>query len=694
MSNRRVLVVLSALGLVTGLALPAAAIPEAAASASGATVTLAGSGSPAAARTPTVGSVDPASPVDFQIVLSPRSPAVAQDFASAVSTPGDPLYRHFLTAAQWEARFSPTAAQVAGVTAWLGRAGLQVTSVSADRLDVAVAGSAAQVEQAFGTRLSLHSVDGRVLRLADSDLSVPAALSGVVAGASGISQTVTTPDLTTGGPTPSTPSAGASAVPQPPGFRVPQPCGSYYGQKADTVQPPFGQGYPYPAPYAVCGYTPPQLRSAYQLPDRKAGGPDGTGVTVAVLDAYVSPTLAADSATYAAINDPGHGYAPGQFSELLAPKFNHRQLCGATGWYGEQTLDVEAVHATAPGAKILYVGAANCLGSLFTSLQNVVDHGLANVVTDSWGDNGGDLLDDRATRTSVDNILTLAASTGISVLFSSGDNGDEFPTLGLTSADYPASSPWATAVGGTTLQIGAAAQRTGETGWSTARSYLCSPAFVTAGGCSSSSLGTWLPVTSDGGSGGGTSYHYTQPAYQAGIVPVDLAIRNSALTGPTPFRVVPDISMVADPGTGFLVGETQQFPDGTYYDQYRIGGTSVSSPLLAGTVAVADQVAHGSLGFLNPALYGLHTSAPTAEFDTLPAGLQDQARVDYANSVSNAQGLFYSTRLIDYQGPETYCDATGNCATRNVDLSVRPGYDDMTGLGSPGPDFVTALAKA
>lgn len=671
------------------LSMAASVAPDA--GASGARVALAESQSPAATRTPKVGAVPASSPIAFTLVLAPRSAATATRLAKQVSTPGNPAYRHFLTAAQWEARFSPTAAQVASVTAWATQQGLQVGSVSADHLDIAVSGTATQVEHAFATSLSLHKVQGRTLRLADTQLSVPAALSGVLVGASGVSQSVATPDDTTDGVTDTT--TGTTDAAQPPGYRTPEPCGSYFGQQSDSVQPPYGNGYPSPAPYAVCGYTPPQLRSAYGLPDSQPGGADGTGVTVAVIDAYVSPTLGADAAQYAAANDPGHPYAAGQFSELLAKKFDQKKLCQATGWYGEQTLDVEAVHATAPGAKILYVGASDCVNGLYTSLQQVVDGGLAQVVTDSWGDDGGDLFDDAATRSSVDTILTMAATTGISVLFSSGDNGDEFSTLGLTSADYPPSSPWVTAVGGTSLEVGATGQRTYETGWSTDRSQECTTVLLGVPGCSTATIGTWLPLTQDGGSGGGTSYQYTQPTWQAGVVPTDLATRNSAVTGPVPYRVVPDISMDADPGTGFLVGETQHFSNGTYYDQYRIGGTSVSSPLFAGTVAAADQLAGTSLGFLDPTLYGLDTSDPSALYDTVPGPLQDQARVDYANSVSSKKGFLYSTRLIDYEGPETYCDGTGNCATRPVDLTVQAGYDDMTGLGAPGTGFVAALAK-
>jgi subtilase family serine protease len=526
----------------------------------------------------------------------------------------------------------------------------------------------------------LHSVNGRTLRLADRDLSVPAALGGLVAGASGVSEAVATPNIKT-------------PIPQPPGFHIGHPCGAYYNQKLDTVDAPYGHGYPTPAPYTVCGYNPTQLRTAYKLPSQKPGGADGTGVTVAILDAYVSPTLLADAQQYASINDPSHLLKSSQFAELLPSHFDNRQLCDASGWSGEQTLDVEAVHATAPGANILYVGAQNCLNTLFDSLQTVVDNGLANIITNSWGDTGGDLLDDAATKASADDTVLLAAGTGISVLFSSGDGGDEFSTLGVAGPDYPASSPWVTAVGGTTLQIGAGGTHIGEQGWSTGRSFQCSDVLLGAPGCDPSTLGTWLPVTADGGSGGGTSYTYLQPFYQAGVVPDALSMRNSPIFGPVPTRVVPDIAMDGDPGTGFLVGETQVFPDGTHYDQYRIGGTSVSSPLFAGVVALADQTSGVPLGFVNPAIYKLSTATPSAIFDVVPGGKQDQARVDFANGVNQSNGLLHSTRIIEWRGTEEYCDGNGNCASRKVVLSTRKGYDDMTGIGAPTTGFVPALAK-
>ena len=163
----------------------------------------------------------------------------------------------------------------------------------------------------------------------------------------------------------------------------------------------------------------------------------------------------------------------------------------------------------------------------------------------------------------------------------------------------------------------------------------------------------------------------------------------SEADGSTAMRVEPDISMEADPATGMLEGETQTFPDGTYYDTYRIGGTSVASPLFAGVMAIADQSAGRPLGFVNPALYELRGSALD---DILPTH-QDMSRADYIDGIDTDQGLEYQTRIIDYEGEEQYCDPkTDACSTRSVALHTAPGYDNMTGLGSPGPSFVPALS--
>jgi subtilase family serine protease len=619
-----------------------------------------------------------------------KNAAAAARLATAVSTPGNGQYGKFLTAKQWEAQFSPSAADVAKVSAYLRQNGFKVLGASADRLVIRASGTVSQIERVFSTSLATYNVAGHIRRLAERNFSVPNSIASAVLGFPGITQTVARPASTTGAAKPNDPPPPPGSFDPPPGFRVAQPCGAFYSDKVDTALPPYGNGYP-PNPFwAVCGYKPPQFRSAYNL----SGPDDGTGVTVGIVDAYAAPTIVSDAQTYASINDPANPFVASKFSQHNAGTYTDAATCGPNGWFGEETLDVEAVHSTAPGANIVYAGAQNCFTwALNNAVRTIVDGHLANVITNSYGDPAGDVLDPPAERQSTDEILQMAAATGISVMFSSGDNGDEFTSFGEAVADYPASSPWASAIGGTTLKIDAAGQSDGQYGWSTARSFLCNETYIVLGGCTAADEGKWLPFDPalDGGSGGGTSVSYKQPAYQVGVVPLSLSTAQKAVVGNDPTRVVPDISMEADPATGMLVGETQTFPDGVYYDQYRIGGTSVSSPLFAGVVARAIQTAGHGFGLLNPALYKMYGDSSSI-YDVLPAGKVDQSRADFANSISPSNGFLFSTRLIDYEGPESFCPNDVPCTTRNVAIPTAKGYDAMTGIGTPTGNFVNSLA--
>ena len=220
-----------------------------------------------------------------------------------------------------------------------------------------------------------------------------------------------------------------------------------------------------------------------------------------------------------------------------------------------------------------------------------------------------------------------------------------------------------TGVGGTSVQIGNHGQWEGEHGWSNAYSQLTDGAWTPA-----------PPGTYSSGGGGGTSELFTQPFYQRGKVPSYLSKAN----GSTPMRVIPDISMPGDPNTGMRVGETQEFPNGTYYDEYRIGGTSLSSPLLAGVLAVADQNAGRSLGFVNPLYYQLLGSSALHDL-VAPKYPIAQVRTNLANGVDTSDGYTFELGTIDTLGGS---------------LHDTRGYDNETGVGSPrGPNFFAGLAR-
>ncbi|GHF48741.1 subtilase family serine protease [Amycolatopsis bartoniae] len=589
-----------------------------------------------------VAETTPSSKLNFRVYLAMRDQAGAQSVAQAVSDPSSKTYRQYLTPAQVTDRFAATDATVKSVRDWLAGSGFSIGDVPSNKAYVEASGTADQVEKAFSVDLAKYKVDGQVLRAADKELSVPAALSGQVLGVVGVDQAtqLLKPQHTDGTP---------NDVPPSDGFRNAPPCSTYYGEKVDTTDPAYGGKN---LPYAPCGYTPAQLRSAYGVDKVPA---DGKGTTVAIVDAFASPTLYADAAEYARRNDPAHPLLTSQFSEKVFPATPGQEApdqCDAAGWYGEQTLDVEAVHGLAPGANILYVGGADCQdASLDSALNWIVAGHRADIISNSYGDTGEDIP---ASEVKVwTQIAVQAALEGIGVFFSSGDNGDEAARLGHPAADFPASDSWVTAVGGTSLAVGKDGRKLFETGWETGKSVLTNGAYVPG-----------PPGAYTSGSGGGTSVLFDQPFYQKGIVPDALSTQNQH--GNHKGRVVPDISAVGDPNTGFLVGQTQTFPEGVHYDQYRIGGTSLASPVLAGIVAVSDSLSHFHHGFLNPLAYQVASRTPAISDVKHVDGAVE--RVDYANSVDASDGLITSARTFDYP---------------NLTIHTTSGYDNVTGLGSP-----------
>jgi subtilase family serine protease len=315
----------------------------------------------------------------------------------------------------------------------------------------------------------------------------------------------------------------------------------------------------------------------------------------------------------------------------------------------------------APGANIVYVGAPDCASGLDETWAATIDNHVADVISNSWGSDTDDitLLGTDYVRF-YEQFSLEAALTGITVNFSAGDAGDQ--TVGGTdlsakTVDFPADLPYVTGVGGTSLFIGSHRQWLDEYGWQTSYSTLKKKSWSPA-----------PPGTYNSGGGGGTSQLYTQPWYQAGNVPTNI----SEYYGSTPMRAVPDIAMDADPNTGMLVGETQVFPNGTYWAQYRIGGTSLASPLLAGVVAVADQAHHRLLGFINPLYYRLLGTSALHDI-VAPTSPLAQVRTDYTNMVDNSKGKFWRLQTVDVQSST---------------LHDTPGYDDETGVGTPyGPAF-------
>ncbi len=620
------------------------------ATAAAASSSLTGSRPTWALKATDLGALPSSQRVDFQVVLAVRNAAAAEQEVAAVSTPGSSTFHQFLTDAQFDAQFAPAPATEAAVAAWLRSAGLSIVSVASSRMYIEVQGSVAQADRLLGTSLHNYRYQGQTLPAPTANYLVPAQLRGAIAGVVGLDGTRAQTAGTLPGP--------------PPGSRYGvQPCSAYYGQKvATTVPSAYGQQWP----YTICGYSPAQYQSAFGLTQSIQDGNDGHGVTVAITDAYAAPTILSDANTWS--NRRGLPSLTGHFTQVTpkANAYNEQSACGPQGWYGEETLDVEAVHGMAPGANILFAAGKNCVGGLDEAFANVIDHHLASIVTNSWTWGTGEGSEDMIPAGVLDffhQYLLEADLTGISVLFSSGDEGDDTVAIGSRQVNFPASDPLATGVGGTSTEIGKQGQIVFQTGWSSSYSTLTS--------------GAWSPAPPgnySSGSGGGTSQLFRQPFYQKGRVPASI----SEYFGSKPMRAVPDISMPGDPNTGLLVGETQVFPSGTYYDEYRIGGTSLSSPLLAGVLADATQFAGHAIGFINPLVYADEYSQ--AITDVRPqSGPEATVRTDYANFLNAHAG--YLTRLQTLGVPTT--------------IWTRRGYDDVTGVGTPnGVAFLRAFRAA
>ncbi len=593
-----------------------------------------------------VGQADPNSTIGFRVYLGWNNPDAVQALAQAVSDPHSSSYGHYLTPAQFRQQFAPSQAQVGAVQSWLRSQGFQVEYTPTNNHYVSAEGTVAQAATAFGANFDMYTYQGLTVRSPSADISIPASLAGIVSGVIGLddsAQFVHT-NHTTG-----------DAVP-PPAFVSAQPCSQYWGEKQATgFTNPYGSGT---LPYAPCGYTPQQIKGAYGI-----SGYDGSGQTVAIIDAYAAPTIA-DDVNQWSINRGLPTLTGNQLTQVVAPGTYHHPEKGQKqdpqGWYGEETLDVEAVHGMAPAAKIVYVGAPNNFQDLDAALNEVVDKHLAQIVTNSYG-NDTELVPRGYILPQEDTILQ-GAVEGIGIYFSSGDNSDESLVEGYRTTDWPASSPFVTAVGGTSLAVGANNDYLFETGWGTTTSSWKSA----TSSWSPAAPGSWIY-----GAGGGVSMIFPEPSYQQGVVPNGVFTAQGR-TG----RAVPDISAFADPNTGYLIGETQTFPDGSVkYAEYRIGGTSLSSPIMAGIMALADQAAGHVHGFANPLFYGLTNSSSFRDIVS-PASTLAVVRTNYVNGVDASAGLAYALRTLN----------------QTLSLQTTPGYDDVTGLGTPTDSFLSALS--
>jgi subtilase family serine protease len=388
-------------------------------------------------------------------------------------------------------------------------------------------------------------------------------------------------------------------------------------------------------------YSPLQYRSAYDLNPLYQAGITGSGKTILIVDSFGSPTIQSDLDVF----DKQWGLPDTkvdirQFGTI--PAFDPTDST-MVGWAEETTLDVEYAHAMAPGAKIVLAETpvaetegVTGLPEMMNAEKALIDAGVPDVISQSFGATEdtfpGFGQHDYSSLTDLRYAFKDAAAHHVTVLASSGDNGVTSQTLDgngffpYPANSWPSSDPLVTSIGGTYPAIDDTGKRLA--------------ADVT---------GNDNDLLDPGGvvGGGGQSHVFRRPGFQNGVRGVVGAQRGT-----------PDISISAT-----LSGAAWVYFSFTRPGWHLIAGTSESCPIMAGVVALADQVAGHRLGTINPALYRLGRLSANPRFGTF-TGIQDVT----AGNISD-HGV---------TGP-----------------SAGPGYDMATGWGTvDGAYFVPALAFA
>jgi subtilase family serine protease len=337
--------------------------------------------------------------------------------------------------------------------------------------------------------------------------------------------------------------------------------------------------------YRFACYGPTQLQQAYNLEPLYHHGITGRGETIAIVDSFGSRTIAHDLAVF----DHHYSLAAPPSLRVIAPAGAIPKGAHA-GWAGETTLDVEWAHSVAPGANLLLVETPTSenegtsgFPQIVTAENYVIRHHLAGVISQSFGATENS-FPSRKSLLHLRSAYVHAAAHHVTVLAAPGDTGaadvnahNRYYSQPVT--DWPASDPLVTGVGGSKLTLDAAGNRViPDQVWQDSHDRAVARFF-----------GTRVPDPDAGG--GGSSIDFARPSYQRGV---------AAVVGS--YRGVPDVSM-----SGACSGqvETYQSYPGEPKGWYTACGTSESTPLFAGIIALADQKAGHPLGLVNPALYAL-----------------------------------------------------------------------------------------
>ncbi|HEV2620668.1 MAG TPA: S53 family peptidase [Frateuria sp.] len=543
------------------------------------------------------------------LILKLRNQDQLEDLIRQTVTPGSANYHRFLTTRQFAERFGATDAQIADVQAYLKKQGLR-SEVLDNKMAIRVQGTLAQLGQAFGTAIHTYKStdDGRVFRRPAQPARLPAALAGTVMVVSGLSTERQYLSHRIGTPKPiSRATSFASRALHP-------------DLKAGAGGNPTATGIP-------GEYTVGDVANFYDINPLYAKGVTGKGATIGIVT--LSNFDPADAQAY--WDGIGLVTKPHRITQV------HVNGGGAiNGGSGETALDVEQSGGLAPKANIIVYDAPNTSGDFVAAFAQAVSDNCADSISTSWGlpeifnfaalnVNGASDTDttDVGDLRAFHQVFLEAAVQGQSVFAASGDSGAYDTVRGLghgngpgqfsapLTVDSPASDPFITAAGGTTTPYSysfsggpvESIKRESVWGWDYIQNYF------------DTNFGPGRIDLFSVGGGGGVSVYWHTPFYQQFTHGVRRSEKKQALVfndpkaGPTTLlklpghfsgRNVPDLSLNADPETGYIVVSST---DGGVISGY--GGTSFVAPQLNGISALLTQSAGHRVGFWNPQVYFL-----------------------------------------------------------------------------------------
>jgi subtilase family serine protease len=565
---------------------------------------------------------------------SAEQKAELDTLVKAQQTPGSSYYHKWLSPEEYANRFGLSDNDLAKVQSWLEQEGFSVDRVANSHNSISFSGTIAQVESAFQTEIHNYKIDSQTHFANARQISVPSALSGVVQSVRNLDD-----------------------------FR-PKPQVRFRPAQSSKVSPSFtssqsGDHY----------LTPKDVATIYDINSAYNAGYTGTGQSIAVVgqsEIEVSDIENFQNAAGLTVKDP---------TLVLVPDSGTAAV--SSGDEAESDLDLEYSGGIAKGATIylVYVGD-NSNYSVWDSLQYAVDTKTAPIISMSYGGCEPDL--DSSDYSTLEAILEQGASQGQSVIVAAGDDGSTacYADLSDSSSDtptseeeelavnYPASSAYVTAMGGTEFQA-ADASSSNTTYWETASgsdvissalSYIPEQVWNDDSATVGSEDGAYYALSSGGG---GTSTFTARPSWQTGVTGIPSGS----------YRLVPDISLDSSPNNaGYLycssdstaTGITGSCSDGfrDSNDEYLTvaGGTSFAAPIFAGMLALINQKENSTgQGLINSTLYTLAANSTT-----------------YASAFHDI-----TSGGNECTAGSSYCSSAGES-----EYYAGTGYDEASGLGS------------